>query len=195
MPSSISARVTVSARWADSSRLSAKRFWLPRSNAVLSVKPLTMSISSRSRKYTPNGWTRLLSNCRPSVRSSSEPVANSTLPLMPMRPLFTVTRPAASGTANAFSSAMRRCSSIWRFCTSCCRLATRSICTTSTPTRISTKAPSSPAIRSPKTAHTGAVWSVASSRVSSTPITQAPLVLPWHGHAAGAGLPRCPVVR
>ena len=42
------------------------------------------------------------------------------------------------------------------------------------PSDTATRAPSSPAIRSPKTAHTGAVWSVASSSVSSTPITQAP---------------------
>ena len=47
MPSSISARVTVSARCADSSRLSSKRR-LPSWMRLSSVKPLTMSISSRS---------------------------------------------------------------------------------------------------------------------------------------------------
>ena len=44
-PSSISVRVTVSARWAESSQLSAKRLLLPRTG-MSSVKPLTISICS-----------------------------------------------------------------------------------------------------------------------------------------------------
>ena len=168
MPSSISARVTLRARWADSSRLSAN-CWLPPTMGLSSVKPLTISMSSRSPRTNCKAGTRLFSSCWPSGRNWSELTGNSTLPLMPMRPLFSVTRPAASGMASAFSSAMRRCSSAWRLPTSACRLATRSICTTSTPTRISTNAPSRPAIRSPKTAHTGAACAMLSSSMPSRP--------------------------
>ena len=48
-PSSIKARVTVKARWADSSQLSAK-VWLPPRTRRSSVKPLTIRISSREAR-------------------------------------------------------------------------------------------------------------------------------------------------
>ena len=198
MPSSMRARVTVSARWAESSRLSSKRRLLS-ATGLSSVKPLTISISSRSPRYTCSGGTRLFSSWRPSGRSWSELTANSTLPLMPMRPLASVTRPEASGIASAFSSAMRRCSSWRRLAISDSRLVTSSICTMSTPTSTSTNAPSRPDMRSPKTAQTGAVCS-RPSPVSLSSVIRPPRPPPCGlrrpaGRAGGAGLRARPVAR
>ncbi|KAG0762805.1 hypothetical protein G6F22_018556 [Rhizopus arrhizus] len=75
---------------------------------------------------------------------------------MPMRPSTRVTRPAANGPASACSSVCRRLASAWRCFTSWSSRCDSSSCTATTPTRISTKAPSSTDIRSPKAAQIGA---------------------------------------
>ncbi|KAG0760312.1 hypothetical protein G6F22_019158 [Rhizopus arrhizus] len=83
-----------------------------------------------------------------------------------MRPLISVTRPAASGPASACSSVSRRCVSSCRCFTSSSSCVDSCSCTPITLTRISTKAPSSTDIRSPKTAQAGAVASTPPSMSS-----------------------------
>ena len=130
-------------------QLSAKRWLLSRTGRS-SVKPLTISTSSRAARWAVSGGARLsaVAGLRAATgRNEREEHAAADADLA----VVERDTAEASGMASAFSSAMRRCSSIWRFFTSA------SGCWSAPSARQHAdqdehEGASNPAIRSPKTA-------------------------------------------
>jgi hypothetical protein len=167
MPSAISTRVTVSARWAESSRLSSKLGVAPRHRLVVSKAADHQNLVALAQVHAAAECTRLRSSCCPSGRSSAELTANSTLPLMPMRPLASVTRPDASGMASAFLQ--RHAAALFHAALGhlCVQAGHQVHLHHQHADQHQHKGAQQPDIRSPNTVHTGAVLSPMPSSTTS----------------------------